>query len=74
MSNNKSIQIKYETIVCIDDVFDEEGVLVIFKYEDKFYWGINDGCPYLSDFSEIPESLYNEILKHNKGLKNEKQR
>ena len=65
MSNNQ-IEIKYETLIHIDDVYDQECTLAIFKRDNKFYWGMNDGCPYLSDFSEIPESLYNEILKHGK--------
>lgn len=45
------------------------GGIVAKEEGGKFYWGIEDHDGIT--FEEIPESLYRELAKHNKALKDE---
>ncbi len=38
------------------------GNLLIKNDGGKFYWAMEEGC-YEEEYKEIPESLYNEIIK-----------
>lgn len=42
------------------------GNLFLKKERDRFYWAMDGGC-YEEEYTEIPESLYNEIIKIKDG-------
>ena len=56
---------KIET-VSVGKIGNEYGGLIAAKHQDKFYWVIenyNTDLDNIRQYEEIPESLYNELVK-----------